>query len=306
MATVTYDRAGFRTTRPSIWRVGVGVLGGGIAATVVLFPVGLGLSRLGVLGPGMSLLESPSRTDGSWATFAHLVAFAAAAGAAAVVVRYTTARNAERSVSLLRVWGIVLVTGFPPVFERGVLEITPGIAFLATVVLVHAYAIDARPGGIERALNDSSPGLRIGLLAAAAAAVVAAAAYGVTHPFVRDPGGFSWESSIANADGGAGRVLFNRKRGGSYRFEVRSAGPLHPRVTAAAPPPDEAALPVSARVTAEQTGATTSVTLRFKPADLRCTGNDFRFSRVIVLYRILGRTLSQPVRLDPAPTVLCR
>ena len=128
----------------------------------------------------------------------------------------------------MRLWGVLLVTGFPPIVDRGLLPLTAPMVWLAASVLVHAYATDAPPTAIAEYLERSARALRIAVLAAAGAAVVFAAGYGVTHPFSFDDGGFAWDSSVPNAQG-SGRVLFDPKHGGSYEFKSPEHGPAPPR-----------------------------------------------------------------------------
>jgi hypothetical protein len=296
VASYTYDGAPAARTRPQLWNVGVGALGGYLAACGLLALAAVPLFRAGVLRRPDGLLASAFAGGGAWATLSHLVAVAAATGAAAAVIAPLVGSRVERRVSILRVWGILLVTGIPAISVRGLLPLGPAVGFLAVAVLVHAYAIDGPPTRLERGFARAPRPARIGLLAAACMAVLAAAAYGPTHPFAQ--GSSTMAQTPVNEPDGDTPALFSPARGGAFGFEVESAGPIHPTVTGARVP--GLTFPPS-RVTVRSDADGTWVTIAFRPVDGTCIGPNRVISRVVLTYRVLGRTFSQPVILHHAP-----
>ncbi len=316
--------------RPGWWPVISSVFLGYVLAAFVLFALALAAVLLGLADwnggvPSESALRGPYAADGAWSVAANAaVAFTVVAVAAWAVTRVLVDRVHER-VSLPLVLAALAVTGYAPYLAlEGRLRLSGVVGLLVAAALIRWQAVGETPVALALATARAclvEKGLWRGIVltgaAAWAAAAAVAAAYGLLHPL---SGGYAVDYAPSNysysRSGGEQVYVFRGPPGteAPYTIDIRNAG-FAGLTVLAVDVPAGSGFTLSGFTLADSphtTPAGRAVDGRdsvFLGLDLRlagCEGAGLSVLRdVRVHYRVLGRSESQRVALEPAPAVRC-
>ena len=299
MTSVTYEPAGHVGRAPWL-RVGWGVFLGYVLAALVLLPA-LGVLHLtGVLWrPWRNQatavgIDWPYARHGPWSTLADLGAIAAVLAVAAICIAWCVRRQTGRPAPAVAIFVCLLVTGYVPFAAYdGLFALRSAAAFLLTVVLVRWRAADSDWGG--------DPQQRTVLTGLVVGGVAIALAFGVVHPLRPDG------SLVPLADD-------------AYSLVLRNAGHRGLTLTSVEPYPAPAGLvelrPQLERVPPAGSGpiagagipARSERSLYLEPRLAGCgdgTSGYATIDRLIVRYRLFGRTQTQAIPLGSPLRVTC-
>jgi hypothetical protein len=300
---------------PRYWTVARGLLVGLIFGALCVWVINALAVLTGLTGNEWTTHESrgalgtPYPHAGLWSLLANVTVGLGASLVVSWCIWDRVERAARQPVSMSRIVLIVLLAGYAPTFAGAHGGWFVALFFVAAF-LIRRFAVGVPPLGWSRRT-------KLLLVAGAAALALVPASYGSVHPL--------WYGAEASSDGIANwadhRIVFTpgRNRVARIGFSIHNQGRVSvrllgvtggtqairlARVSGSSWLPGNAARPLRNAVL--HPGDEQPVTLLLALKRCRSSSPPLdTLDRVTAHYRLLGRTLSQPIALALRPTVSC-